>query len=406
MIDVKTYMFCAPCPILDIEAMQTWLEDMSMEGYLLKSCSNTRHKFEFYKIEPLRTRYRLTPVSDKIEEWNLRPNEEFVSIIDAFGWEYVCSSYRLHIFRSYNEDTREIYTDLAIQSQAIRQLGWRITRTGLIWAAIPLIYLLIMFAFGGTNSFWQNLLLDSMGIQIILVYFALFAMVKSAVEFVRLYPIFKKMKRGCVPIQRKEWKKKAPVYRAIFRTYPIILIILAFVVVLGRAAYRDNVAYQDLPNPGTDLPFLSVADMAEISEMQSTERLEDVCYMRNWSHILSPVNYYWVEIVEMTGHDGSEGLVSMDLWYHEARFSWLADSFTQEYLEKARHAGIEMTEKPQTRADFAYFYYNEHGSPSAVLKYGNTVVSVKFPRADFDIQTLKFEFWVEELDCALTHKNM
>ena len=35
-MEVKTYTFYAPCSVLDIEAMQTWLEDMSMEGYLLK----------------------------------------------------------------------------------------------------------------------------------------------------------------------------------------------------------------------------------------------------------------------------------------------------------------------------------------------------------------------------------
>ena len=30
-MEVKTYTFYAPCPVLDIEAMQTWLEDMSMD---------------------------------------------------------------------------------------------------------------------------------------------------------------------------------------------------------------------------------------------------------------------------------------------------------------------------------------------------------------------------------------
>ena len=167
-MDVKTYTFYAPCPLLDIEAMQTWLEDMSMEGYLLKGCSKARHKFEFYKIEPLRTRYRLTPVSAKIEEWNLRPNKEFVSITDAYGWEYVCSNYRLHFFRAYDEEAREIHTDPSIQAQAIRQLGWRIAKTALIWLSLPLLYLLILFVFGGADNFWQTLITDRTGIEITL----------------------------------------------------------------------------------------------------------------------------------------------------------------------------------------------------------------------------------------------
>ena len=163
MMDEKTYTFYAPCPVLDIEAMQTWLEDMAMDGYLLKDCSKARHKFHFYKIEPLRTRYRLTPVSDKIEEWNLRPNEEFASITDAFGWEHVCSNIRFHIFRAYDEEAREIHTDPAVQTQAIRQLGLRIIKTALVWLLLPLMYILIILTFGGTNNFWQNLIVERKG---------------------------------------------------------------------------------------------------------------------------------------------------------------------------------------------------------------------------------------------------
>lgn len=403
-MDVKTYTFVAPCPLLDIEAMQTWLEDMSVAGYLLKGCSKVRHQFEFYKIEPLRTRYRLTPVSDKLEEWNLRPGEEFASITEAYGWEHVCSNIRLHIFRAYDEEAREIHTDPIIQAQTIRQLGWRIIKTALIWLCMPLLYFFIVFAFGGANNFWQTLIIDSQGTQIVLAYFVLFAAVKSVVELVRLCRLYKRVKQGYPPVNRKEWKKKAPAYRVAFRAYPIILIILAFVVVMGRAAYRDNAAYKDLPEPGTGLPFLSVADMAQNSKIQSAERL-DVNYMRNWSHVLSPVNYDWAEIVEVVDNNGVEGLVSIQVFYHEVRYAWLAENLTQEYLAKAKQVGTEMAEKPQTSADLAYFYFNEHGAPAAVLRYGNTVVSVEFPRSDIDTPTLKFEYWIETLDNALSRKE-
>ena len=39
-MDANTYKFYAPCSSLDIEAMQTWLEDMALDGYLLKKCSS------------------------------------------------------------------------------------------------------------------------------------------------------------------------------------------------------------------------------------------------------------------------------------------------------------------------------------------------------------------------------
>lgn len=403
-MEVRTYTFSAPCPLLDIEAMQTWLEDMSLEGYLLKGCSKVRHTFEFYKIEPLQTRYRLTPVSDKIEEWNLRPNEEFVSITDAFGWEHVCSNYRLHIFRSYDEDAREIHTDPSVQAQAIRQLSWRIIKTTLTWLVIPLVYFFIIYAFGGANYFWQSVLINSSGSQIIMAYFAMFAMVKSIIELVRIYPLYKRLKHGYAPVNRKEWKTKASVHRAAFRAYPVILIVLAILVVMGRSAYRHSVDFKDLPVVGTGLPFLSVADMAQDSDVLSAERMEDVNYMRNWSHVLSPINYDWAEIVEVVDKDGTEGLVSIHIFYHEPRFDWLAESLAQEYLAKAKTLGTEMPGKCETSADLAYFYYNEYGNPAAVLRYGNCVISVDFPRTDIDVPTLKFEHWIEVVDNTLSRK--
>ena len=403
-MEVKTHTFYAPCPVLDIEAMQTWLEDMSMEGYLLKGCSGARHRFEFYKIEPLRTRYRLTPVSNKLEEWNLRPDEEFVSITEAYGWEHVCSNIRFHIFRAYDEEAREIHTDPAVQTQAIRQLGLRIIKTAIVWLLLPLMYILIILTFGGTNIFWQNLIVERKGIQITMAYFVIFAAVKAMVELVRLSKLYKQLKQGYAPVNRKEWKKNAALHRAAFRAYPIVLVFLALLLIMGRMAYRDHAAYKDLPPLGTDLPFLSVGDMAQKSDIQSGERMEDVGYMRNWSHVLSPVNYEWAEIVEVVGNDGTEGLVSIQLWYHETKYLWLADNLTQEYLAKAKKTGTEMAEKPETSADIAYFYYNEYGKPAAVLKYGNSVISVEFPRSDFDIPTLKFEYWIETLDNTLPRK--
>lgn len=305
--------------------------------------------------------------------------------------EYVCSNHRLHIFRTFVADAREIHTDLSVQAQAIRQLGRRVIKTALIWLVISLVYFLIIYTFGGANYFWQSVLINSSGSQIVIVYFVLAALVKSIIELARLYPLYKRMKQGYAPVNRKEWRKKAHVHRAAFRVYPIILIVLATMVILAQSAYRDNVDYQDLPGIGTDLPFLTVADMAQGSDIQSAERMEDVNYMRNWSHILSPVNYDWAEIVEVVSADSTEGLVSLQLSYHEVRFGWLAESLSKEYLAKAKQTGKEMTEKPQVNADLSYFYYNEYGKPAAVLKYGDIVISVDFPRTDIDIPTLKFE---------------
>ena len=402
-MEVKTCTFSAPCPVFDVEAMQTWLEDLSMEGYLLKGIrSQVWQTYEFYEIEPLATRYRLTPVSNKMDEWNLRPGEEYVSITEAFGWEHVCSNLRFHIFRAYDEDAREIHTEPAIQAQAVRQLGWRIAKTAMVWLSLPLFYMMIMFALGGKNNFWQNLILERKGIQITIAYFVMFAAVKAMVDLVRLFKFYRKLKQGYTPVNRKDWRKHAARYRARYLVYRGMLAVCALLLILGRMAYRDHAAYQDLAPVGAELPFLSVADMAGESDVQSAQRLEDVNYMRSWSHALSPVNYDWAEIVDVVDRDGTEGRVSIQVYYHEVKYGWLAESLAEEYLAKAKLAGPEMTEYPETHADLAYFFYNEYGKPSAVLRYGNVVVDVNFPRTDMDDPHLQFAYWIEALDASLT----
>lgn len=403
MMDVKTYLFDAPCSLLDVEAMQSWLEDMSMEGYLLKDCKGRRrNRFTFYKIEPLPTRYRLTPVSDRLEEWNLRPGEEYISITQAYGWEHVCTDGYFHIFRAYNDDAREIHTDPVIQAQAIRQLSQRIFKKALFWLSLPLVYVLILLAFGGVGHFWQTVILDRTGVQIFWSYAILIAVVKASIELVQLCTLYHRVKRGSVSTGRKVWKKTS-VHQALRRVVPVFLLLLGSSVVMARANHMEQTAYQKLPAAGSEVPFLSVADMAQESDIHAVERVERVNTMRHWSHVLSPVNYIWVEIVQMADGTGNEGLVSMDVWYHEARYQWLSRQLTREYLENAKKTGTEMIEKPKTSGDLAYFYYDQNGDPGAVLQYGKTVVCVVFPRFDITASAMSFEYWIEALDQALSN---
>lgn len=394
----KTYWFPAPCSLLDFEAMQTWLEDMALTGYLLKSGSKSGHRFEFYKIEPLPVRYRLTPVSDRIEQWNLKPGEEFVSIAEIYGWEHVCTARWFHIFVSYDPSARELHTDPVIQAQSLRQLQRCILKTLLACLSLPIGCGLLLFIFGGPDHFWQNVINERTGYPITLAIYLLIGTIPLIAEWIKLQGLYHRMKKGYVAISRKEWKKKAPIHRFFSRLYPIVLCILILLSVAGRVAYRQQADYQDLPAVGIDLPFLSVADMAQCPGVQSAERMDVVNYMRHWTHILSADNYEWVEIVEVVDDSGNEGLVSIDLFYYEVNFPWLAEQLTQEYLSDAQNLGTEMADSPQTSADFSYFYRNTQNAPAAVLRYGNTVIYVTFPRTDIDLPELTFQSWLTALD--------
>ena len=401
-MDTNTYTFYAPCSSLDIEAMQTWLEDMALDGYLLKKCSRATHRYQFYKIEPLKIRYRLTPVSDSMEEWNMRPDEEHSTLAEAFGWEYVCSNNYFHIYRTYDEEAREIHTDPAVQAESIRQLGRRILTTAAIWWSLPLIYIFLLLAFGSPYAFWRSLIVDRAGAQFMMVVLIVLALIRASAIIIRLHAIKKKLKQGFVPIHRKEWKPKAKLYRIWCRVRPVVIVLMATILFMGRGAIAVKTDYQDNPDRTAERPFMTVTNMVADTDGASIKTVE-LSWMRNWAHVLSPVNYEWVEILTVADKDGAEGMVSIDLNYHETGSQFLSDRLTREYISYGEGFGTAMESAPEIKANMAYFYYNEYDNPCAVMQYGKTVVMVEFPRTDLDIPTLKFEYWIETMDKIFQH---
>lgn len=71
-------------------------------------------------------------------------------------------------------------------------------------------------------------------------------------------------------------------------------------LIISRGRLRR---YKDLPPVWTVPPFLSAAVMARKSDIQSTERMEVVNYMRNWFHVHSYINYDWTETVEVVSNE-------------------------------------------------------------------------------------------------------
>ena len=134
----------APCSYLEIEKFQSWLEDLSMQGYLLSRRAGTRHNYLFHRISPLATRYRLTPVSDNLEDWNERPDTEKQTLSEAFGWEYVCTVDGFHIYRSYSDEDRELNSDPEVLAESLRLLKRKALFSALAVVIAPAVFLLLL----------------------------------------------------------------------------------------------------------------------------------------------------------------------------------------------------------------------------------------------------------------------
>lgn len=101
MRDTKWFYFYLKDPI----QLQTWLEDLSLEGWQLEKVRGDWEKFR--RIPPHRIRYRLEPksVTPDMSDEDVRLKDQ---LYREMGWERVPKS---NLFRAEDPNTPELYTD-------------------------------------------------------------------------------------------------------------------------------------------------------------------------------------------------------------------------------------------------------------------------------------------------------
>lgn len=319
----------APCSVMNVEAMQTWLEDLALEGYLL--CRRSAYSsFLFQKIEPLKIRYRLTPIANELEHWNQEPDVEGRTLADAFGWDYVCTLGYFHVYRAYSEEVRELNTEPTVHAEALHQLRRKAMRAASAALVFPLIYTLIVWVFSGQNRMLRTMVRDGIMLYSLLPLSMIFISIRGLRDCIGLLRLQKRWRSGGNTTERKEWKPRAKLHRFGNYALRVLAFCLILVCVLNRHIQWEKMCYQDLPTDKGAVPFLTVTELADRSEAVTRAERHEVGYLRSWDHILAPVSYEWAEIVDVTFRDGSTGRFSIDVVYHEARFGWIADGLARE----------------------------------------------------------------------------
>ena len=384
----------APCSYLDIEKFQSWLEDLSARGYLLSRHGYRRHTYQFLRISPLATRYRLTPVSDNLEDWNERPDTEKQTLSEAFGWEYVCTVDGFHIYRSYSDDARELHSDPDVLAESLRLLKRKALFASLAVLIAPAVFVLLLAFLVGPGNIWRYLIRDGNMLYAGCCLLYLFITLKGIDRSVKLWKLSRLLKARKLPVQHRDWKKGEKRFRfntAVTYVIGMILIISVSMFRLSNEPRRT----QPFPADSSSLPFVTVLELAEKSDFVTVGRL-DAGWMIPWSQPFAQVNYEWFEVVDVVAADGTEGRFSFELFYHELNSDWLADRLTEEYLKEARTNCTPVHAPTPAGMDQAYFFEDDRGCPGAVLRRENTVISVCFMRMDLEDPWLNLDTWIEQ----------
>jgi len=132
---------------------------------------------------------------------------------------------------------------------------------------------------------------------------------------------------------RKDWKSGAKRYYAgkILNTCAWIFLIAAVFAMW----IRDTETETELADFTGDPPFVTIADLNPSGQYEE-KGLGYGNTLRQWSDFLSPVNWEWDELGQVTMADGTTLYGSLNVTYHETAAPFLAHQLAREFVHYGR----------------------------------------------------------------------
>ena len=371
----KIYYRLIPCPSYDVEGMESWLEDMAEQGLFLTGDGFFCGFGFFHKEEPKKAKYRLqvSELDAGVLSDNDEPEKEQQEISEALGWQFVARRGEFFIYRSMEENVRELNTDPEVQALSMKMVQKRQYNSlfnCLLWLIVypllkkngaviaPMLYMKTWFYF----------------FSILLVLWFFLGSVRKLVHYTK---IRRKLKNGEQLNREKNWKKWAWLYP----TKIVLLIVLCCTwgcIVLGNihrtVLFEDEIPLEEYTkNP----PFATMADMAPGKPYE----IEDMGYVNTvteWSDFLAPVNFIWEEYATVQVTEDREISGLWDINYHELRWEWMAKLLAKDYMRMDQERDFEFLYEMDLGIDYAVAYMDDIHMEKVILRQGNKVLQGTF----------------------------
>ena len=371
-----------PCPPYDVEATESWLEDMAAQGWMLEKDNIFLGVAVFEKAEPAPVRYRLEASARRVgdfDDYGGAPDPEAEEMNADFGWEYVARRGQFHIYRSPAGGGPELHTDPRVQALAIKSLERRQINSLLSLLLVLVINLFAVQLRGG--SLLLSAAAAGLPITLLTAFLALWLIAAPVREAVHLGRLKKRLAAG-VPLRHDgDWRRGRTAYYA--RLLIQLLLFLTWLLVLlhlwaGNLEGRGKEALADYT--GT-LPFADMRDFAEGDfRLTGSDMLN--------SSVTDKSNAFVRRYVDLEEHarilrpDGTALNGGLYVSYFEARWEWLARALAGEFLRvdrrKTGRDWRDSLEYPDIGLDEAAAYRNFIHFPCVVLRQGRVVLRAMF----------------------------
>lgn len=256
----RTVTRVVPCPLYDIEALESWLQEMAERGLYLAQDGFWGDLVTFEQREPAApgtVRYRLDAAQKTRGAFDdpLQPEPEALAFAEAAGWEYLGDRGPFFVYRCREPDALELNTDPRVQAMSLRLLRKNLRNTVLStvlylglsgWQllGLPLLYFVEL---GPLFGLWGVL---SMG----------WAVGINLLDLLRVRRLYRKLSRGTPLDHGKNWRRCRRGRRAAF-CLNLSMVVWLVLLLTGQTERLVSDRYTvELADYTAPLPFATVAD--------------------------------------------------------------------------------------------------------------------------------------------------
>ncbi|MFI3163648.1 MAG: DUF2812 domain-containing protein [Bacillota bacterium] len=400
----KTVYKLCPCPVYDIEGVESFLCDMAKEGLILKESGFIAGVFSFEKTHSKNLSYRLEGIATSPSIWSGdmgEPDSEAVETSRQLGWEYITKFHDFHIYVSENAGQRELNTDPAVQAIAINEVKKRQFSSVIFALVWFVIYPLLRLNCGLFNAM----------IEIGTVWFAilaiaiLYCVATSVVSYVHLAKLKTRLQNGEGIDHGKDWRKGRQKYFLAICTKILAIILIACImvgVIFGTIGDKEN-GRVSLQEYSDSFKFATLADFAgEVDSYSPINEWGSSNSVFEWSDVLAPYNAEYQETATIKTVDGKSISASLYIDYHETQNAWLANQIANEYYKQAKQSDyFEEIEISNSEVDYISAYYEMEFFKCVIIQKDNVVINLRYFEHS-ESNTIDIEDLVDVIVAGLT----
>ncbi len=363
-----------PCPHYDVSAMETWLEAMAKEGYLLARNGFFLGFADFEVSNPCTMKSRLQAAKTPKTAFDEgEPDDEEAELSEAMGWEFVARRGEFHIYRCSDPHAPELNTDPQVQALTLKAVSKRLPNhlvSLIIWLVI---YPIFFFDSGIVRA---SIATGSA--------FAIFSLVMliwiTAGELraiIHIRRIRKQLERGDdVPV-RPYSKQRA--LRHFSRRCLFVLAVIVWIIIAALMFLRVGNAEKPLSEFEGEPPFATLSDFwPEGEEYEAVNFFDSTnIYEQLSDPLIAPNSIIWREAAYVLLPDPGEVGGNLTVYYHEMSSETLAKIVAWEMLRDAKQSKFyEEAPTPELDIDYVAVFYDHF--PTVLLRDGNIVLMASY----------------------------